>query len=243
DRLNHRVEDVLREFPEVTDVVRRTGRAERTEDPMPHTVSDVLVLLRADRTRSTDQLADAMRTALAEVPGVSVLVTTPLGMRIDEGLGGTPADISLRIFGPDLGELARLGEEARAAMSGIAGVADLRVERLTGLPQVSVRIDRAAVARVGLTPGDVIRAVRISLVGEEGAEMWLGQRRFSLVVRLGEERRNDVRALATLLVDGHDGSRIPLGQLADIEETFGPGAIRREAGSRRIAVEASVAGG
>jgi cobalt-zinc-cadmium resistance protein CzcA len=101
DRLNHRVEDILREIPEVEDVVRRTGRAERTEDPMPHTVSDVLVVLKPERTRSLEDLEADMREKLEGVPGVAVLFTTPLGMRIDEGLGGTPADISVLIFGPD----------------------------------------------------------------------------------------------------------------------------------------------
>ena len=242
DRLNHRVEDVLREFPEVDDVVRRTGRAERTEDPMPHTTSDVLVVLKKDRIRSLDALAHAVREKLETVPGVSTLLTTPLGMRIDEGLGGTPADLSFRVFGPDLDELVRLGEDVRQVMSRVGGITDLRIEQLSGLPQLRLGIDRHAVARVGLTPGDVIRAVRIGLVGEEESEMWLGQRRFDLVVRLQDDRRGDVSALRALLVDGHDGSRIPLGQLANIEEAFGPGAIRREAGSRRIAVEASVAG-
>lgn len=90
DRLNHRVEDVLREFPEVEDVVRRTGRAERTEDPMPHTLSDVLVVLKPDRSRTLEELETAMREAVAKVPGVSLLFTTPLGMRIDEGLGELP---------------------------------------------------------------------------------------------------------------------------------------------------------
>ncbi len=242
DRLNHRVEDILRAFPEVDDVVRRTGRAERTEDPMPHTVSDVLVVLKKDRKRSPDELTEAVREKLEKVPGLSTLFTTPLGMRIDEGLGGTPADLSVRVFGPDLDKLVRLGEQVRQVMSRVDGIADLRVEQLTGLPQLRVGIDRQAVARVGLTPGDVIRAVRVGLVGEEGSEVWLGQRRFDLIVRLQDDRRGDVGALRALLVDGHDGSRIPLGQLANIEEAFGPGAIRREAGSRRIAVEASVAG-
>ena len=242
DRLNHRVEDALRELPEVEDVVRRTGRAERTEDPMPHTTSDVLVVLKQGRTRSLDALEDAVRDKLKVVPGVTTLLTTPLGMRIDEGLGGTPADLSLRVFGPDLDELVRLGEQVRQVMGRVAGITDLRVEQLSGLPQLRLGIDRHAVARVGLTPGDVIRAVRIGLVGEKASEMWLGQRRFDLVVRLPEDRRGDVNALRALFVDGHDGSRIPLGQLANIDETFGPGAIRREAGSRRIAVEASVAG-
>ena len=102
DRLNHRVEDVLRGFPEVEDVVRRTGRAERTEDPMPHTVSDVLVVLKPDRAALARGARGRMRETLEQVPGVVVLFTTPLGMRIDEGLGGTPADLPVRIFGPDL---------------------------------------------------------------------------------------------------------------------------------------------
>jgi cobalt-zinc-cadmium resistance protein CzcA len=146
----------------------------------------------------------------------------------------------VRIFGPDLNELARLADRAQSIMRKVNGITDLRVERLTGLPQIRVDIDRQAVARVGLTPGDVIRAVRIGLVGEEQSEVWVGQRRFDLVVRLVDEHRNTGMALRTLLVDGHDGTRIPLGQLAKIDEGFGPGAIRREAGSRRIAVEATV---
>jgi cobalt-zinc-cadmium resistance protein CzcA len=239
DRLNHRVEDVLRKFPEVEDVVRRTGRAESTEDPMPHTISDVLVVLK-EGGRDREELEAAMRAAVAKVPGVSVLFTTPIGMRIDEGLGGTPADLAVRIFGPDLDRLAALGERAEAVARKVPGLEDVRTEQLTGLPQLRLTIDRAAVARVGLTPGDVIRPVRIGLVGEKVSEIWVGQRRFDLIVRLPDERRGDVNAIRNLLIDGHDGTRIPVGQLATLEETFGAGAIRREAGSRRIAVEASV---
>jgi cobalt-zinc-cadmium resistance protein CzcA len=149
DRLNHRIEDLLREIPEVEDVVRRTGRAEATEDPMPHTMSDVLVVLKDERTRTIDELEDEMRDRLRPVPGVTTLFTTPLGMRIDEGLGGTPADISVRIFGPDLDELTRLADRARQLMSAAPGVSDLRAEQLTGLPQLRIAVDRAATARVG----------------------------------------------------------------------------------------------
>ena len=242
DRVNHQFEDALREFPEVEDVVRRSGRAERTEDPMPHTMSDVLVVLKPNRSRSTAELERAMREKLAAVPGGSALFTTPLGMRIDEGLGGTPADLNVRIFGPDLDHLAQIGERARAIMSQVKGVTDLRVEKLTGMPQLRIAINRANVARVGLTPGDVISAVRIGLAGEDMSEVWVGQRRFDLVLRLQDESRNDPNAIRRMLIDGHDGTRIPLGQLADIAETFGPGAIRREAGTRRIALEAGVDG-
>src|SRR5687767_2388138 len=149
DRVNHRVEDVLRKFADVEDVVRRTGRAERTEDPMPHVVSDVLVVLKPDRQRSLAELETGMREALESVPGVSVLFTTPLGMRIDEGLGGTPADLSVRIFGPELDQLATLGAEAQRIMAGIDGLEDLRVDAVAGLPQLRVDIDREAVARTG----------------------------------------------------------------------------------------------
>jgi len=240
DRLNHRVEDLFRGIPEVEDVVRRTGRAERTEDPMPHTISDVLVVLKKTRTRGLDAIERDMRERTENVPGVSILFTTPLGMRIDEGLGGTPADLSVRIFGPDLDVLTRLGDRAKTLMSGVEGIADLRAERMTGLPQLRIDVDRAATARVGLTPGDVIDAIRIGMVGEEMSQVWVGQRSYDLVVRLQDDARNDVDSIGSLLIDGHDGSRIPLQQLATITKTFGPGAIRREAGSRRIAVEASV---
>jgi cobalt-zinc-cadmium resistance protein CzcA len=242
DRLNHRVEDILRQVPEVEDVVRRTGRAERTEDPMPHTVSDVLVVLKPERSRSLEDVEADMRGRLEGLPGVAVLFTTPLGMRIDEGLGGTPADLSVRIFGPDLNELSRLAEQAEQFMRSVDGIADLRAEQLTGLPQLQIVVTREATSRVGLAPGDVIRAVRVGLVGEEESQIWLGQRRFDLVVRLRDDRRDTFEAIRTLLIDSHDGRKIPLGQLADVTQTFGPAAIRREAGTRRIAVEASVSG-
>ncbi len=242
DRVNHRVEDALRGIPEVEDVVRRTGRAERTEDPMPHTLSDVLVILKRDRARGLEQIEEEMREALKSIPGVSVLFTTPLGMRIDEGLGGTPADISVRIFGPDLDRLAELGREAGRILAEVEGVTDLRVEQLVGQPQIQVAVDRPAVARVGLTPGDVVTAVRVALAGAEPSEIWVGQRRFDLVVRLGDEARGSVSAIRSLLLHGHDGTRIPVEQLARVEEGFGPGVIRREAGTRRIAIESGVSG-
>ncbi|HLG54423.1 MAG TPA: CusA/CzcA family heavy metal efflux RND transporter [Vicinamibacterales bacterium] len=242
DRLNHRVEDVLRTIPEVEDVVRRTGRSERTEDPMPHTVSDVLVVLKADRSRELEAIEGDMREQLKGMPGIAVLFTTPLGMRIDEGLGGTPADLSIRIFGPDLDELSRLAAQAEALIRPVNGIADLRAEQLTGLPQLQIGVNREATARVGLAPGDVIRAVRVGMVGEEMSQIWLGQRRFDLVVRLRDDRRDTFEAIRALLIDGHDGRKIPLGQLADVTQTFGPSAIRRESGTRRIAVEASVSG-
>jgi cobalt-zinc-cadmium resistance protein CzcA len=202
----------------------------------------VLVVLKPDRSRDLEAIEADMRERLEGMPGIAVLFTTPLGMRIDEGLGGTPADLSVRIFGPDLDELSRLAEQAETLIRDVAGIEDLRAEQLTGLPQLQIAVNREATSRVGLAPGDVIRAVRVGLVGEEESQIWIGQRRFDLVVRLRDDRRDNFDAIRTLLIDGHDGRKIPLGQLAEVSETFGPAAIRREAGSRRIAVEASVSG-
>jgi heavy metal efflux system protein len=242
DRVNHRVEDVLRRFSDVDDVVRRTGRAERTEDPMPHVVSDVLVVLKAERVTSTEMLESEMRSALEGVPGVSVLFTTPLGMRIDEGLGGTPADLSVRVFGQDLDRLTTLGGEVQRIMASISGIADLRVEALTGLPQLRITIDRPALARTGLTPGDVVRAMRIGLVGEQVSEVWVGQRRYDLVVQLADAARNSAAAIRNLRLETHEGTSVPISQIARVDEVLAPGTIRREAGTRRIAVESSVVG-
>ena len=241
DQLNHRVEDILRKFPEVEDVVRRTGRAERTEDPMPHTLSDVLVVLKPEITGDLSELEDRMREALEHAPGISVLFTTPLGMRIDEGLGGTPADLSVRVFGPDLAVLSKIAGEARELMAGIQGLTDLRAEPLSGIPQLRIVVDRTTAARVGLAPGDIIDAVRTSLVGDEVSEVWIGQRRFDLVIRMDDARR-DINSIGNLLIDTHSGIRVPLSKVASIEQGQGPAAIRREGGSRRIAVEASVSG-
>lgn len=242
DQVNHRIEDVLRQFDDVEDVVRRTGRAERTEDPMPHVVSDVLVVLREQRTTDVGTLESAMREALESVPGASVLFTTPLGMRIDEGLGGTPADLSVRIFGPDLERLAAFGAEAQRIVGSVEGVEDLRVEAVSGLPQVRVEVDRAAVARTGLAPGDVVRALRIGLVGEEVSEVRIGQRRYAVVVRLADPARGSVAAIRQLRLENHEGISVPIEQIARVEEVLAPGMIRREAGMRRIAVEASIVG-
>ena len=139
DRLNHRVEDLLREVPEVEDVIRRTGRAERTEDPMPHTVSDVLVALKTDRSRDLAAIEDDMRERLEDLPGIAVLFTTPLGMRIDEGLGGTPADLSVRIFGPDLSTLGELAEQAEQLIGGVEGIDRLTRGRIVGFAAAAGR--------------------------------------------------------------------------------------------------------
>lgn len=242
DRLNHRVEDALRAFPEVAEVVRRTGRGERTEDPMQHTYSDLLVVLKSDAQRRGDDLAEAMRGPLASIPGILSSFTTPLGMRIDEGIAGTPADLSVRIFGTDLDRLEELSGEVEGILRGVPGLADVRADSAGAVSELRVSIDREACARLGVEVSDVARAVSVLLVGETVSEAWVGMRRYDVVVRLAPEARRDLPSLRRLRIDTEHGKTVPLEEVARIEEAAGPSSIRRESASRRVAVDASVQG-
>ena len=241
DKANLQAEEVIAAVAGVASVSRRTGRSEETEDPMPHVLSDVLVQLKpANERGETDAVADEIREALEEVPGIAALFTTPLGMRIDEGLGGTPAELSIRVFGPDLNELARIARQIAGIATEVDGVTDLRVEQASGVPQLQVRIDRVAAARLGLTAGEVAEGVRVALGGEVVSEFWEGQRNYGIHVRQAEPFRTDIAQIAALPLMSATGQLVPLEQVARIDRRSGPSIIRRENVVRRIAVEASV---
>lgn len=243
DAVNEQVQQVIQSSPAVAFVSRRTGRSEETEDPMPHVLSDVLVQLKPPGERSDTQTVVAeIREALEEAPGVAVMFTTPLGMRIDEGLGGTPAELSIRVFGPDLSVLARLAQQIGAVAGRVEGVTDLRVEEATGVPQLQVRINREAAARLGITASEVAETVRVALGGEVVSELWQGQRNYGIQVRQAEPFRRDPAQIAALPLMTSSGQIVSLDQVADIEQRHGPNVVRRENVVRRVAVEASVEG-
>lgn len=243
DKVNLQAQEVIAKVAGVASVSRRTGRSEETEDPMPHVVSDVLVQLTPhDQRAATDVVAEEIRERLEEVPGLAALFTTPLGMRIDEGLGGTPAELSVRVFGPDLSELSRLSQEMARVAAQVEGVTDLRVEQASGVPQLQVRLDRAAAARLGLTAGEVAEGVRVALGGEVVSEFWQGQRNYGIQVRQAESFRANASQIAMLPLMSASGNLIPLAQVATIERRTGPSIIRRESATRRVGVEASVEG-
>jgi cobalt-zinc-cadmium resistance protein CzcA len=243
DKANLQVQEAIEGVDGVAGVSRRTGRSEETEDPMPHVLSDVLVQLKPPQERrDTDAVADEIREALEDVPGVAALFTTPLGMRIDEGLGGTPAELSIRVFGPDLRELGRIAQQIAKIAAHVNGVADLRVEQASGVPQLQVRIDRTAAGRFGLTAGEVAEAVRVALGGEVVSEFWQGQRNYGIQVRQAEPFRTDLTQIAALPLMAASGQLVSLEQVAHIDQGSGPSIIRRENVVRRVAVEASVEG-
>jgi len=243
DRANQQVEEVIAATDGVAYVSRRSGRSEETEDPMPHVLSDVLVTLKPPSQRpSSEDMEHAIREALEDVAGVAGLFTTPLGMRIDEGLGGTPAELSIRVFGPDLEVLASKAEQIARIAAEVEGVTDLRVEQASGVPQLQLSIDRDAAARVGLTAGEVAEAVRVAVGGGVVSEFWQGQRNYGILVRVGEPFRSGPVQIENLPVRLPSGGVVPIGQFVRIEMASGPSIIRRENVTRRLAVEATVEG-
>lgn len=249
DALTSAVEDAAWSVDGVVDVTRRTGRGEGTEDPMLHTFSDVLVRLAADRSRTDQEIEEEIRTRIeATAPGVQVLFTSPLQMRIDEGLGGSPADLSLRIFGPDLSVLGRYARLAVERLDTTEGFADVRADTSAESPELSVHFDRDALLRAGVTPVRAIETVQAAMVGRSVGTVFRSGRPMDVRVRALDALLASPAVLAALPIEvaGEDepGGRplVPLSRLARIEAHTAPSVIRREAGTRRIAVEASVVG-
>ena len=242
DRLGEAVSAAAASMPEVINVTRRLGRGERTEDPMPHTNADILVQLDPNRSRDDESIAAELRERVSHAPGTQVLFTTPLQMRIDEGLGGSPADLQVRVFGTDLQQLAVLANALRDRMRRVPGLADLRTDVAGQSPELHVRLDRIAMARAGLTAGDVTNAIRVATVGRDVGVVFRAGRRLDVMVRVGAPGSIDPAGLRALPVETPSGARLPLGRLAEITSTVGPSIVRREAGQRRVAIEASVVG-
>lgn len=243
DRVNTQVEDVLTKSAGVAFVSRRSGRSEETEDPMPHTLSDVLVTLKpASERDDSGAIETKLRAALEDVPGVAVLFTTPLGMRIDEGLGGTVAQVSVRVFGPDLEALEGKAQEIASIARSVEGLTDLRVESASGVPQLQLSIDRDAASRQGVTAGELAEAIRVAIGGEVVSELWQGQRNYGILVRAGEPFRSGPAAIEQLPLTLPSGMVAPIGRFARAGMTTSPSVIRREHVTRRIAIEGSVEG-
>lgn len=243
DALSSAVEEAAAGVPGVLDVTRRTGRGEGTEDPMLHTASDVLVALDPERELSDEAIAETIRERLATTaPGVQALFTSPLQMRIDEGLGGTAADLSLRIFGPDLSVLSHYAELATERLAHTPGFTDVRADVTAESPSISVHFDRDALLRAGVTPVTASETVEAALVGLPVGTVFRNGRPVSVRVRALAPLEASPAALREVPIEIATGELVPLRRLATIESRTAPSLIRREAGARRIAVEASVVG-
>ncbi len=242
----------LGRFPEVERIVAKIGTAEVATDPMPPSVADTFVMLKdrkdwPDPRKPRTQLVAEMRAAALTVPGNNYEFTQPIQMRFNELLSGVRADVAVKIFGDDLDQLRRTGEAIEAVVKRIAGAADVGIEQVTGLPVLQITPDRAALARFGLNVSDVQEVVAISIGGREAGQIFEGDRRFPIVVRLPEDMRRDIDAIGRLRIPlpaSGDTARgfVPLEDVASVDVVAGPNQIGREDGKRRVVVTANVRG-
>ncbi|HEV8369464.1 MAG TPA: CusA/CzcA family heavy metal efflux RND transporter [Pyrinomonadaceae bacterium] len=240
-------ERVLKAFPEVTRVVTKIGRAEVATDPMGVDSADIFVDLKPPSewttARSREDLYGQMAEALERsVPEGAFSFSQPIEMRMAELIAGVRSDIAIKVFGDDLDKLRERAEQIAKVVARVPGAADVKVEQVSGLPQLQVKPDRAAIARYGINIEDVNGVVEAIVAGEEAGQVYEGEKRFDLVVRLGAESSSDVQAIRNLIIPAANGARVPLSQLADISVTEAPAQVSRDDARRRIAVELNVRG-
>jgi cobalt-zinc-cadmium resistance protein CzcA len=240
-------EKVLTSFPEVTKVVSKTGRAEVATDPMGVEQTDIYVALKPpaewERAHTREELVEKMSMALEEsVPNAVFSFTQPIELRVSELISGARSDVAIKLFGDDLDMLKKKADEIVRAVNGVKGAEDVKAEQVSGLPQLQIKPDRAAIARYGINVEDVNSLVESIVAGKPAGIVYEGEQRFNLVVRLNDASSRDIETIKNMLVSAPNGARIPLSQLADISVVEGPAQISREDTRRRITVEANVRG-
>lgn len=243
DRLGRRVEEALLSFPEVAATSRRTGRAELDEHAQDVNAAEIDVSLDfAKGERDKEALLEELRKALKQIPGATITIGQPLSHRIDHMLSGTRAAIALKIYGDDLDTLRRLADQVKGVAEGVAGAVDVAVEQQVDIPEIEIRADRTAIARYGLTAGELAEAVEKRFAGETVGVLLEGQRTIELTVKLDDASRASADAVASTVVDTPSGVSVPLRMLATLVREKGPNTIVRENVQRKMVVQANVAG-
>jgi len=256
----------IKQFPEVDKIVGKIGTAEVATDPMPPSVADTFVMLK-DRSQWPDprkpraQLIRELEAAVWTIPGNNYEFTQPVQMRMNELIAGVRADVAIKVYGDDLERLMEIGDVVEGIAGRVPGAADVKLEQVTGLPVLTITPDRAALARLGLSVADVQDTVSIALGGANAGQLFEGDRRFDIVVRLPEQLRTDIDRLhelpiplptreaplpASELHPGQPGNvaagYVPLGEVAALRIAPGPNQISRENGKRRVVITANVRG-
>lgn len=242
--LTTQMEQILKTFPEVRQVVTRIGAAEVPTDPMSMEESDVIITLKPRRewtsAETKDELAEKFKAALSVLPGIEFEFTQPIEMRFNELITGVRADLAIKLFGQDLDLLYRKAMDIKKLIENVPGAADIVVEKTAGLPQMSVRYDRAKIARYGLNVDDLNKVISMGFAGLEAGSVFEGEKQFDLVVRFAADFRQDIQNLRNAYVPVHGGGQVPLSELAEITYTKGPAKISRDDTKRRIVVGVNV---
>ena len=260
------LESRIKQFPEVDKVIGKIGTAEVATDPMPPSVTDTYIIMKdrsewPDPRKSKAQLVRELEAAVRTIPGNNYEFTQPVQMRMNELIAGVRADVAVKVYGDDLDQLMAIGRAIERVAGQVPGAADAKLEQLTGLPVLTITPDRAALARFGLDVEDVQDTISIALGGAVGGQLFEGERRFDIVLRLPEAIRTDIDRLGELPIPlpergfapHRHGERatnagdlpagyVPLAEIAHIELAPGPNQISRENGKRRAVVTANVRG-
>lgn len=242
DRIGREAEKIILDVPEILTVARKTGRAELDEHSLGVNASEIEApysLEKSHRTRG--QVAKELREKLGRLPGVNVEIGQPISHRIDAMLSGAKAQIAVKIFGDDLQRLHRLGTQLRSIAQKVPGIVDVNVEQLVERPELTIRPRREMMARMGLRMPDLRRIIETALGGTVVSQVYDGGVPFDVVVVLDPSYRSDLQTIADLMIDTPAG-RVPLGSVAEVTSSSGPGSVNRENVQRRIIVSANVEG-
>jgi len=240
-----RIEKILQKFPEVEQVVSRIGAAEVPTDPMSMEESDVIIkLIPKDQwvsAESKDELADKFKEALTnEIAGVDFEFTQPIEMRFNELITGVRADLAIKIFGEDLDVLYKKALEVEKAIQNIEGAADISVEKVAGLPQMSVKYDRQKIAKYGLNVEELNNIITMGFAGKPAGTVFEGEKQFDLVVRFDKKHHQNIDDIETTTVQLPNGTQLPITEFASVTYTKGPAKISRDNTKRRIVVGVNV---
>ena len=237
---------LLEKFPdEIRHVWTRTGTAEVATDPMGLEVSDVFITLTPRDSwklgETQDELVQQMSAVLEGLPGMRSIFTQPIEMRVNEMIAGIRSDVGIKLFGDDFDILREKADEIAQAVERIPGAADVTVEQLTGQAMLAIEVDRQAAGRYGIPAGEILEIIE-SLGTRKVGEVMEGQRRFDLVLRLGEDARSSADRIGRVLIHSDSGAQVPLSAVADIQAVEGPSTIQREWAKRRVIIQANVRG-
>jgi cobalt-zinc-cadmium resistance protein CzcA len=242
------VENLLKDFAEVETVISRIGTAEVATDAMPPNIADTYILLKPKKDwpkprKNKEELIEKMEMALEKLPGNNYEFSQPIELRFNELISGVRSDLAVKIYGDDLQSLLKSATEISNVIQKIEGASDVKVEQISGLPVLSIIPDREALDRFGLNISDVQEVIEVAMGGKEAGQLFKGDQRFDIVVRLPEDLRSDIKTLERLPIPLNTKkypNYVPLREVANIKVIYGPNQISRENAKRRIVVTSNV---
>jgi cobalt-zinc-cadmium resistance protein CzcA len=241
-------EQILKaKFPEIKTIVTKIGSGEIPTDPMPIESGDLIIVLKDKKEwkgkyHNWEELANAMKEEMEVIPGANIEISQPIQMRFNELMTGSRSDIAIKIFGDDLEILDAKATELISKIKGIDGIGDLKADKVTGLPQITIKYDYDKIALYGLNISDINQIIRSSFAGESAGKIYDESKRFDVVVRMDENNRADITDVSNLFIPLPSGQQVPLSQVASVEYEQGPVQVIREDGKRRITVGLNVRG-